>query len=102
MPETRNLFQVADQPLDEELFEELLRGTDFRLERIVSHGHTTPLGQWYDQDQEEWVLLLSGGQRRCPGRPRCYAVGCSCRKLIRGSEEVAHESPVRRRDEWPW
>jgi cupin 2 domain-containing protein len=44
----------------EEVFEELLCGGGFRLERIVSTGQTTPPGEWYDQPQAEWVLLLSG------------------------------------------
>ncbi len=31
-----------------------------RLERIVSHGQASPAGYWYDQDEAEWVLVLSG------------------------------------------
>jgi cupin 2 domain-containing protein len=31
-----------------------------RIERIVSHGHASPSGYWYDQDEDEWVLLLEG------------------------------------------
>jgi cupin 2 domain-containing protein len=31
-----------------------------RLERIVSAGHATSPGQWYDQDTNEWVVVLSG------------------------------------------
>ena len=46
-----------------ETFEELLRGGDFKLERIVSTGQTTPDGQWYDQETGEWVLLISGAAR---------------------------------------
>lgn len=30
------------------------------IERIISKGHSTPEGEWYDQDQDEWVLLLQG------------------------------------------
>ena len=32
-----------------------------RIERIVSSGQPTPEGDWYDQDQDEWVVLLRGG-----------------------------------------
>ena len=48
--------------LEEEYFEALLkgRGSNFRIERIISHGHTTPPGEWYDQTSSEWVLLLQG------------------------------------------
>ncbi|NTV46153.1 MAG: hypothetical protein HGB11_06455, partial [Chlorobiales bacterium] len=31
-----------------------------RLERIVSEGHATPGGEWFDQEWDEWVILLSG------------------------------------------
>jgi cupin 2 domain-containing protein len=31
-----------------------------RIERIVSTGQASPPGFWYDQEQAEWVLLLSG------------------------------------------
>jgi cupin 2 domain-containing protein len=53
---------LADLPEDlpEERFEILLETPSFRLERILSKGHTTPEGQWYDQDWNEWVLLLQG------------------------------------------
>jgi len=53
------LSPLAPSPADE-VFEELLRGSGFRLERIVSTGQATPEGQWYDQDADEWVLVLSG------------------------------------------
>jgi cupin 2 domain-containing protein len=31
-----------------------------RIERIVSRNHVSPPGFWYDQDADEWVLLLRG------------------------------------------
>lgn len=55
-----NLFQPLPQLSRDEVFEDLLRGGAFRLERIVSTGQATPQGQWYDQDTAEWVVLLSG------------------------------------------
>jgi cupin 2 domain-containing protein len=58
-----NLLAAIHGPIPEEIFEPLLRGSEFRLERIVSKGHVTPPGNWYDQDQAEWVLLLSGAAR---------------------------------------
>ena len=47
----------------QELFEPLLEGGPFRLERIVSTGQMTPAGEWYDQDWPEWVALLTGAAR---------------------------------------
>jgi cupin 2 domain-containing protein len=31
-----------------------------RIERIVSNGHASPDGFWYDQNEHEWILLLEG------------------------------------------
>ena len=39
---------------------ELLSAEDVRVERIVSFGQVSPEGFWYDQDENEWVLLLEG------------------------------------------
>jgi len=58
-----NLLACPASVSDRETIEELLRGGSFRLERIVSTGQATPPGQWYDQEQAEWVVLLSGAAR---------------------------------------
>lgn len=55
-----NLFNDIPQVLSAELFETLLERPGCRLERIVSRGHATPEGQWYDQEWDEWVLLIKG------------------------------------------
>jgi len=55
-----NIFAKLPQSLSEEVFQEIIRGERFRLERIISFGQATPGGQWYDQEQHEWVVLLSG------------------------------------------
>jgi cupin 2 domain-containing protein len=56
-----NLFAAsADAAAEGEVFETLAAGGAFRLERIVSTGQSTPHGEWYDQPDEEWVVLLSG------------------------------------------
>ncbi len=38
-------------------------GRRVAVERIVSEGQTTPPGEWYDQDWDEWVMLLKGAAR---------------------------------------
>ena len=40
--------------------ETLVQTGSFKLERIVSSGQATPPGEWFDQDRDEWVALLSG------------------------------------------
>lgn len=59
LPRVDNLLRVESDP-DQEQFNELLCAPGLRLERIVSHGWPTPEGQWYDQDDPEWVLLVRG------------------------------------------
>jgi cupin 2 domain-containing protein len=56
-----NLFEPIPPHLTEEIFQVLLETDSFRLERIVSTGQATPPGEWYDQDTDEWVVLLTGG-----------------------------------------
>lgn len=56
-----NLFAGLPDVGAGEVFETLLTLPAVRIERIVSHGQATPEGEWYDQRQGEWVLLLAGG-----------------------------------------
>ena len=56
----QNLFSPLPAAVPEEIFTTLLQGPQFTLERIVSDGQATPVGEWYDQETHEWVLLLNG------------------------------------------
>ena len=38
----------------------LVERGNLRIERIVSTGQAISEGQWYDQDTDEWVLLVEG------------------------------------------
>lgn len=58
--ERNNLFSQIPEQLSQELFETLIKRDGLRLERIVSHGHSTAPNEWYDQETDEWVILLSG------------------------------------------
>jgi cupin 2 domain-containing protein len=55
-----NLFQGIPDHLDQELVEKLFAHDSFRIERIVSRGHASAPKFWYDQDEHEWVALLTG------------------------------------------
>lgn len=44
----------------EEIFETLLQKKGILIERIVSTGQITPENEWYDQEKDEWVVLLQG------------------------------------------
>lgn len=60
MNSVNNLFSDVSLKFEEELYETVLERETFRIERIVSHGHCSPEGFWYDQDEHEWVVLLKG------------------------------------------
>lgn len=55
-----NLFENIPENAPEELTEKLLSAEGARIERIVSFGQRSPDGFWYDQEENEWVLLLEG------------------------------------------
>jgi cupin 2 domain-containing protein len=46
--------------LPQELFDVLAEKGAVRIERIVSTGQASPQDQWYDQDSDEFVLLVAG------------------------------------------
>ncbi|HFD86404.1 MAG TPA: cupin domain-containing protein [Gammaproteobacteria bacterium] len=55
-----NIFENIPEALDAELFETLLRSPQVRIERIISRGHRSADGCWYDQKENEWVIVLKG------------------------------------------
>lgn len=55
-----NIFNSNSEKINEEVLENLIKTDSFLLERIISEGHTTPEGYFYDQKQNEFVLLLKG------------------------------------------
>ena len=55
-----NLFDDLTTPQAQERFDDLLTRPGLRIERIVSTGQCSPPDFWYDQDEGEWVMVLSG------------------------------------------
>jgi cupin 2 domain-containing protein len=55
-----NLFANLPHSLPEELTTVLAESKHVRIERIVSTGQASPQGFWYDQADEEWVVVLQG------------------------------------------
>ncbi|THF63037.1 cupin domain-containing protein [Pseudothauera nasutitermitis] len=62
-PAFGNLLAALPPPGDEEAFETLLETPHCRIERIVSHCHASPPGFWYEQADDEWVMLAQGSAR---------------------------------------
>lgn len=59
-PSISNLYRDLPNALASEQCVELLSRPGLRIERIVSIGHASPPGFWYDQAQGEWLIVLSG------------------------------------------
>lgn len=57
---TQNIFQSLPDNLENEVFESLVQNDNLRIERIISNGHRSPESGWYDQADNEWVILLKG------------------------------------------
>ncbi len=58
-----NVFAGVPSHIQEEIAQTLVRSPHVRVERIVSHGHASPTDYWYDQGQNEWVLVVQGHAR---------------------------------------
>lgn len=73
--------------------ETLIQTGSLRLERIVSTGQATPPGEWFDQDRDEWVALLSGSAGLLfEGEDRA--------RILRPGDYVLIPARVRHRVEW--
>ena len=55
-----NVFANLPVQTGGEEFKELLSRPGARIERIVSNGQFTPVDKPFNQDHDEWVLLLRG------------------------------------------
>lgn len=59
----QNLLHPLPEDLSEEVIETLVQARSVRIERIVSNGQASPEGFWYDQSEDEWVVVLAGVAR---------------------------------------
>ena len=58
-----NLFSNIPEEVPNEIFENLLLRPPLRVQKIISAGHSTPPGEWYESTTDEWVILISGGAK---------------------------------------
>lgn len=55
-----NIFENLPNDLSKEHLVDLLNTKNLRIERIVSFGQNSPESGWYNQDENEWVIVLEG------------------------------------------
>ncbi|SDC99025.1 cupin 2 domain-containing protein [Cupriavidus sp. YR651] len=58
-----NLLHDVPSGAPDEVFTALLQrqaAGEVTIERIVSNGQSSPPGFWYDNPQDEWVLVVAG------------------------------------------
>lgn len=60
MSRAASLLEGIPRELPVEVAEVLCRSDAVGIERIVSRGHASPPGFWYDQETDEFVLLVKG------------------------------------------
>jgi len=58
-----NIFANIPKQLPEELADILVNSNGVRIERIVSQGHKSEPNFWYDQTENEWVIVLKGAAK---------------------------------------
>jgi len=57
---TGNIFDSLPDSTANEVFDLLVENEHIKIERIVSNGHSSPESGWYDQNKDEWVLVVKG------------------------------------------
>ena len=56
----KNIFDAISTKQKDEVFTDLLKCENVRVERIVSYGHSSPESGWYEQNEHEWIMVLQG------------------------------------------
>ena len=55
-----NIFSEIPKDLQDELFEDIIKTKNLKIERIISYGQTSPKSGWYESQENEWVIVLKG------------------------------------------
>jgi cupin 2 domain-containing protein len=88
-----NLFEQIPSRLTEEEMRTLVATTSVTIERIVSRGQATPSGEWYDQERDEFVVVLEGSAALLfEGEP--------APRMMRRGDWICIPAHLRHRVEW--
>jgi cupin 2 domain-containing protein len=60
---TENIFSNIPNTIPDEIFDRIIQKKSLTIERIVSKGHASQKSFWYDQEMNEWVIVLKGHTR---------------------------------------
>jgi cupin 2 domain-containing protein len=55
-----NILSDIPERIPEEIFGEIISSENIRIERIISKGQSSPEDFWYDQEENEWLILVKG------------------------------------------
>ncbi len=55
-----NIYEAIPDNLDDEVVDLIVQNENTKIERIISRGQSSPATGWYDQEKDEWVLVLKG------------------------------------------
>ena len=88
-----NIYQNLPENLIDESFDSIVKAEKTAIERIVSRGHSSPPNFWYDQEDNEWVLLLQG--RAC----LLFEEGNE-KVVLNPGDHITISAHVRHRVEW--
>lgn len=58
---SKSIFSIPNHDFSKsEFFETLIDSKNIKIERIVSKGNSDSPDFWYNQQQDEWVILIQG------------------------------------------
>jgi cupin 2 domain-containing protein len=87
-----NVYQDLPDAQLAEVIETIISGGGTTVERIVTLGQVTPLGEWLESPRSEWVLLLQGKARLS------FSGGSTM--LLKPGDHVNIPARTRHRVEW--
>jgi cupin 2 domain-containing protein len=56
----KNVFENIIIDKSKEQFFQLFKNDNIKIEKIVSNGQSSPINFWYEQKENEFVLILKG------------------------------------------
>mmetsp|Transcript_4155 Transcript_4155/g.6265 ORF Transcript_4155/g.6265 Transcript_4155/m.6265 type:complete len:109 (-) Transcript_4155:43-369(-) len=87
-----NILESLPEDHSKEHIDYLMKCGQCRIERIVSYGHANPEGFWYDQEENEWVMVMKG--------EACLRFDDGEDVILRTGDYLNIPSHVRHRVEW--